>query len=88
MLEHSTQYLNWCFVNKEKQLEEHKQQKITKYRKIYQKVLNKNPQAEIQVRFSQKILFIYLLSFLVLKMKMLFLTFTLHKSLKLPNLSL
>ncbi len=50
MLEHSTQYLNWCFVNKEKELEAHRQQKITKYRKIYQKVLNKNPQADIQVR--------------------------------------
>ncbi len=50
MLEHSTQYLNWCFVNKEKELESHRQQKITKYRKIYQKVLNKNPQADIQVR--------------------------------------
>jgi len=49
MLEHSTQYINWCFVNKEKDLENLKQQKITKYRKIYQKVLNKNPQAEIQL---------------------------------------
>jgi len=53
MLEHATQYINWCFVSRENDLEAIKQQKITKYRKMYQKVLNKNPQAEIQVNYGE-----------------------------------
>jgi hypothetical protein len=53
MLEHSTQYKHWCFANRKAELDAIKQEKESKYRKTYQKILNKNPQANIQVKNPQ-----------------------------------
>lgn len=56
MLEHSTQYKHWCFVDRPAELEAIKQHKEARYRKAYQRILNKNPQAEIQVIYVKKFL--------------------------------
>ena len=49
MIEHSTQYRNWFFPQEREDLKSLIQQKETKYQKEYQKILNKFPQADIQV---------------------------------------
>ena len=54
MLEHSTQYKNWCFSTRKAELDAIKQEKETKYRKAYQRMLNKNPQADIPVIIVKK----------------------------------
>lgn len=50
MLEQSTQYKHWCFINREAELKKIMDDKDTKYKKAYQKVQNSNPQADINVK--------------------------------------
>ena len=52
MLEHSTQYRNWCFKEKDEEFKKIIQNKLNYYRKIYQKIAryDTKPANEIQVK--------------------------------------